>query len=271
MKAMYQTRGQRGHGASASRASTGRPRRTPSTTASAAPASRARGPIDSQGGGTGNLATYERLRAAGNNGVQLPIKEYKDGKLIGTEMLYMDGKFDTADGKAEFKPSPWPGLPKTGRRPEGQAQVLDQQRPRQRGLADRLPRQVQRVRARPLADGVPRDQSRTTRSRWASASGDVVEVFNDFGSTYAMAYLEPSTKPGQTFMQFGYFNGIAGRRDHRLDRPQHHPLLQGNLGEHSAGRHGGGLQGDRVVQGAPLRVNRTLTQAGNNTVHSSSA
>ena len=52
------------------------------------------------------------LRKAGNNGVQLPIKEYKDGKLIGTEMLYTDGKFDTADGKAEFKPAPWPGLPK---------------------------------------------------------------------------------------------------------------------------------------------------------------
>ncbi len=69
-------------------------------------------PIDSQGGGTGNLATYERLRVMGNNGVQLPIKEYKDGKLIGTEMLYMDGKFDTADGKAKFLPSPWPGLPK---------------------------------------------------------------------------------------------------------------------------------------------------------------
>ena len=52
------------------------------------------------------------MRAAGNNGVQLPIKEYKDGKLIGTEMLYTDGKFSTADGKAIFKPSPWPGLPK---------------------------------------------------------------------------------------------------------------------------------------------------------------
>lgn len=51
--------------------------------------------IDSQGGPTGHLATYERLRAAGNNGVQLPIKEYKDGQLIGTEMLYTDNKFDT--------------------------------------------------------------------------------------------------------------------------------------------------------------------------------
>ncbi|MGT2490333.1 arsenate reductase (azurin) large subunit [Cupriavidus basilensis] len=32
------------------------------------------GPIDSQGGPTGNLATYERLHAMGNNGVQLPIQ-----------------------------------------------------------------------------------------------------------------------------------------------------------------------------------------------------
>jgi arsenite oxidase large subunit len=41
-------------------------------------------------------------------------------------------------------------------------------------------------------------------------SGDVVEVYNDFGSTYAMAVAEPHAKAGQTFMQFGYFNGVAG-------------------------------------------------------------
>ena len=32
------------------------------------------------------------------------------------------------------------------------------------------------------------------------APGDVVEVFNDFGSTYAMAYPMKSAKVGQTFM-----------------------------------------------------------------------
>ena len=109
-------------------------------------------PIDSQGGGTGNLATYERLRVMGNNGVQLPIKEYKDGKLIGTEMLYMDGKFDTADGKAKFQAVAMAGIAQARRGPEGQAPVLDQQRARQRGLADRLPRQVQRLRAGSLSD-----------------------------------------------------------------------------------------------------------------------
>ena len=41
-------------------------------------------------------------------------------------------------------------------------------------------------------------------------SGDVVEVFNDYGSTFAMAYPEPDLKRNQTFMLFAYFNGIAG-------------------------------------------------------------
>ena len=116
-------------------------------------------PIDSQGGGTGNLATYERLRVMGNNGVQLPIKEYKDGKLIGTEMLYMDGKFDTADGKAKFLPSPWPGLPKPVADLKGEASFLDQQRPHQRGLANGLPQQVQRLREWPLSDVDHRNES----------------------------------------------------------------------------------------------------------------
>ena len=42
------------------------------------------------------------------------------------------------------------------------------------------------------------------------ANGDIVEVFNDYGSTYAMAYLVPSMKRNQVFMQFGHFNGVQG-------------------------------------------------------------
>ncbi len=167
------------------------------------------GPIDSQGGGTGNLATYERLRAAGTNGVQLPIKEYKNGKLVGTEMHYTDGKFDTGDGKAEFKPSPWPGLPKT---------VADQKAKYKFWINNGRVNEVWQT-------GYHDKYDNFVRERWPMAfieinpgdaqslavnSGDVVEVFNDFGSTYAMALIEPHAKPGQTFMQFGYFNGVAG-------------------------------------------------------------
>ena len=42
------------------------------------------------------------------------------------------------------------------------------------------------------------------------SAGDVVEVFNDFGSTYAMAYPQKAIRPGQTFMLFGYIRGVAG-------------------------------------------------------------
>jgi arsenite oxidase large subunit len=167
------------------------------------------GPIDSQGGDTGNLATYERLRAAGNNGVQLPIKEYKNGKLVGTEMLYTDGKFSTADGKAEFKPAPWPGLPKT---------VADQKAKYKFWINNGRVNEVWQT-------GYHDKYNAFVRERWPMAfleinpgdaqslgigSGDVVEVYNDFGSTYAMAVVEPHAKAGQTFMQFGYFNGVAG-------------------------------------------------------------
>lgn len=166
-------------------------------------------PIDSQGEDTGHLATYERLRAAGNNGVQLPIKEFSGGKLVGTEMLYMDGKFDTADGKAIFKVSPWPGLPKV---------VADQKAKHrfwinngrvnevwQTGYHDMYNTFVQNRWPMAFVELNP-DDARSL----SVASGDVVEIFNDYGSTYAMAYLEPTIKRGQTFMQFGYFNGIAG-------------------------------------------------------------
>lgn len=166
-------------------------------------------PIDSQGGGTGNLATYERLAAAGNNGVQLPIKEYKDGTLIGTEMHYMDGNFDTGDGKAEFKPSPWPGLP----------QPVQAQK-------DKYKFWINNGRVNEVWQTAYHDQYNDfVRSRFPMAfieinpddaqamgvgGGDIVEVFNDYGSTYAMAYPTPEIKVNQTFMQFGYLNGIVG-------------------------------------------------------------
>ncbi|AOY95028.1 arsenite oxidase large subunit [Cupriavidus sp. USMAA2-4] len=166
-------------------------------------------PIDSQGGGTGNLVTYERLRAMGNNGVQLPAKAYQDGKLVGTEMLYTEGKFDTADGKAEFKPATWPGLPKpveaqkakyhfwinNGRVNEvWQTMYHDQYNEFVRARVPMAYLELNPEDARPL--GI--------------ASGDVVEVFNDYGTTYAMAYLEPDIKHKQAFMQFAHYNGIVG-------------------------------------------------------------
>jgi len=167
------------------------------------------GPIDSQGGDTGNLATYERLRAAGTNGVQMPIKSYSGGKLVGTEMLYTDGKFDTKDGRAEFKPAPWPGLPKP---------VAEQKAKHKYWINNGRSNEVwqtayhnqydAQVRGRyPMAyiELNPQDASEL-----GTKAGDIVEVFNDYGSTFAMAYPTPSAKRGHTFMLFGYMNGIQG-------------------------------------------------------------
>lgn len=163
--------------------------------------------IDSQGGDTGHLVTYERLLAAGNNGVQLPVQAYADGKLKGTEMLYTDGKFDTADGKAHFKPAQWKGLPEpvvaqkkiykfwlnNGRNNEiWQTAYHDQYNS---FAQDRYPMAYIEINPADCQDlGVE--------------ASDVVEVYNDYGSTYAMVYPVPEIKRGQTFMMFGYVNGI---------------------------------------------------------------
>lgn len=167
------------------------------------------GPIDSQGGDTGYLATYALLRKAGNNGVQLPIKKVEGEKLVGTEMLYEDGKFDTKSGKAEFKPAPWNGLPKpvaaqkakhkfwinNGRANEvWQTAYHDQYNA---FVRDRLPLAFIELN---VADA----------KQLGVAAGDVIEVFNDYGSTYAMAYPMKSVKPNHTFMLFGYVKGVAG-------------------------------------------------------------
>ena len=165
-------------------------------------------PIDSQGDDTGYLATYALLRSAGNDGVQLPIKEVKDGKLIGTPMLYTD-KFGTKDGKAQFKPSPWPGLPQPVQAQKTKhAFWINNGRSNEVWQTAYHNQYDAHVRGRyPMAyiELNPDDM----RAMNANAS-DVVEVWNDYGSTFAMAYPVADAKKGQTFMVFGYTKGIAG-------------------------------------------------------------
>ena len=40
--------------------------------------------------------------------------------------------------------------------------------------------------------------------------GDLVEVWNDAGSTQAMVYPAPAARKGQTFMLFAYPTGVQG-------------------------------------------------------------
>ena len=165
--------------------------------------------IDSQGGSTGDLVTYDRLRAMGNNGVQLPVKEYTDGKLIGTPMVYADYQFSTSDGKAHFQPAPWNGLP---------APVAAQKDKYRfwinNGRANHIwqtayhDRYVDfRRRRYPMA---PIELNPADADELGIEAGDIVEVHNDYGSTFAMAYPDPDIKRGHTFMVFAYWNGIVG-------------------------------------------------------------
>ncbi|RVT49577.1 arsenate reductase (azurin) large subunit [Rubrivivax albus] len=166
-------------------------------------------PIDSQGGDTGHLATYALLRKAGNNGVQLPIQRVEGDKLIGTEIQYADGKFDTKDGKAEFKPAPWNGLPKI---------VADQKAKHRYWINNGRANEVWQTAYHDQYNSFVRDRypmaylemNPEDARTLGVAAGDVVEVFNDFGSTYAMAYPMKAIKAGQTFMLFGYIKGVAG-------------------------------------------------------------
>jgi len=166
-------------------------------------------PIDSQGGNTGHLVTYALLKLAGNNGVQLPVKAVQEGKLIGTERLYTDNQFSTSDGKARFLPATWSGLPKTVQ--------LQKQKYRfwinngrvngiwQTAYHNKYDAYIKERYPMALIELNPGDAKELGIS-----SGDIVEVYNDYGSTYAMAYLEKDIKSKQSFMLFGYSNGIMG-------------------------------------------------------------
>src|SRR5512143_1402208 len=110
-------------------------------------------------------------------------------------MLYTDGKFDTADGKAKFMPSPWPGLPKP---------VADLKAKHRFWINNGRVNEVWQT-------GYHNKYNAFVRTRYPMSiiemnpdeaqemnitSGDIVEVYNQYGSTHAMAYLERDIKPG---------------------------------------------------------------------------
>lgn len=158
----------------------------------------------------GEFVTYERLSAMGTNGFQEPATDFKDGKIVGTKRLYADGKFGGKDGKAMFMATQWRGLQAEGKQQEKdkfaflinngrtnhvwQSAYLDQQND---FVMDRWPL--------PFIEMNPDDMTDLQLK-----PGDLVEVFNDNGSTQAMAYPTPTAKRKQTFMLFAYPTGPQG-------------------------------------------------------------
>jgi arsenite oxidase large subunit len=158
----------------------------------------------------GEFVTYERLSAMGTNGFQEPATDFKDGKIVGTKRLYADGKFGGKDGKAMFMATQWRGLQAEGKQEEKdkfpflinngrtnhvwQSAYLDQQND---FVMDRWPL--------PFIEMNPDDMSEL-----GLKNGDLVEVFNDNGSTQAMVYPTPTAKRKQTFMLFAFPTGPQG-------------------------------------------------------------
>lgn len=158
----------------------------------------------------GQFVTYERLRAMGTNGFQEPATDFKDGKIVGTKRLFADGKFNSKDGKAKFMETQWRGLQAAGKENErkkwpflinnGRTNIvwqnayLDQDN---EFVMDRFPY--------PFIQMNPKDMDELKLGQ-----GDLVEVYNDNGSTQAMVYPTPTARPKQTFMLFAYPTGVQG-------------------------------------------------------------
>lgn len=158
----------------------------------------------------GKFVTYERLRVMGTNGFQEPAVDFKDGKIVGTKRLFADGKFGSKDGKAHFMTTQWRGLQAEGKQQE----------------KEKFPFLINNGRANHVWQSVYLDQNNDfVMSRWplpfiemnpqdmqelSLKAGDLVEVYNDNGSTQAMVNPTPTAKRKQTFMLFAYPTGPQG-------------------------------------------------------------
>jgi arsenite oxidase large subunit len=158
----------------------------------------------------GTFVTYDRLRAMGTNGFQEPATDFMDGKIIGTKRLYADGQFGTPEKKAKFMATQWRGLEAPGKQQE----------------KDKFPYLVNNGRANHVWQSIYLDQYNDfVMDRWPLPflelhpddmkelglnPGDLVEVYNDNGSTQAMAQPRPTARRKQTFMLFAYPTGAMG-------------------------------------------------------------
>jgi len=158
----------------------------------------------------GEFVTYELLRTMGTNGFQEPATGVQDGRIVGTKRLFADGKFNKPDGKAVFAATQWRGLEAPGKQAE----------------KDKFPFLINNGRANLVWQSAYLDtENEFVMDRWpypfiemnptdmadlGLKNGDLVEVYNDNGSTQAMAYPTPTAKPKQAFMLFGYPTGVQG-------------------------------------------------------------
>jgi len=158
----------------------------------------------------GEHVTYELLRAMGTNGFQEPATGVEGGQIVGTQRLYADGVFSTQDGKARFMDAPWRGLQAPGKQEQqdSHAFLINNGRANHVWQSAYLDVENDLVMDRwpyPFIEMHPDDMAKV-----GVKQGDLVEIYNDAGSTQAMVYPTPSARPGETFMLFAYPTGVQG-------------------------------------------------------------
>ncbi|APF36473.1 arsenite oxidase, large subunit [Chelatococcus sambhunathii] len=158
----------------------------------------------------GAFVTYERLRAMGTNGFQEPAVAVENGRIVGTKRLYADGKFNRPDGRAQFMETAWRGLQAAGKEAEKEkfAFLINNGRTNDVWQSAYLDVENEFVMDRwpyPFIEMNPQDMAELTLKE-----GDLVEVYNDNGSTQAMVYPTPTARRKQVFMLFAYPAGVQG-------------------------------------------------------------
>ncbi|HEY6434547.1 MAG TPA: arsenate reductase (azurin) large subunit [Acetobacteraceae bacterium] len=139
-----------------------------------------------------------------------PIASSDTRKIIGTKRLYTDGKFNTKDGKAIFLATAWRGLSVPGKAEE-QKQfpfLINNGRTNHVWQSAYLDQQDDFVTSRwpfPFIQLSPGDMADL-----GLKPGDLVEVYNENGSTQAMAQPSAVARPKEAFMLFAYPKGIQG-------------------------------------------------------------
>ncbi|ETX27062.1 arsenate reductase (azurin) large subunit [Roseivivax isoporae] len=157
--------------------------------------------------------TYERLRAAGTNGVQEPVLGFENGQLVGTPRLYTDGVFTRhgrEDGKALFCHATWRGLQAAGKAQQRDSHrfLINNGRSNlnwQNWFLDQDNDFAMDRWSVPFLQINPEDAAEL-----GVGNGDLVEIHNADGATQAMVYLEPTARRNETFMLFGAPSGTQG-------------------------------------------------------------
>ena len=132
------------------------------------------------------------------------------GLIVGTKRLYADGVFGTDDGKATFMAAQWRGLEAPGKQEQ----------------KEKYPYLINNGRANQVWQSAYLDvEEELVMDRWpypfiqmhgedmaelGLKPGDLVEVYNDAGSTQAMVQPSAGVRRKETFMLFAYPTGVQG-------------------------------------------------------------